>query len=348
MAPRSLCGNFLTNKRSLVAFTWTVTTVLTLVAVMLAVVLCAHVHAHYIRMEHYYSELLDYQQQQREYYKQQQQDEGDENQQAWHSSDDQQLEMQLQLGAVGSSSMAAVAAYTVFLALALSLYGSTTIVGFTSMRGVYIAPCFSPTGGHPTMKIGLFGGAIIFFANLLLVSAIVLGEVRVSWRRFPAKCCPIFCLGNNLAHPLLVFLHSSAVFVRSKIGRSMMETTMRIMITMGTTMETTIMGITMLTVSEKGWNHMRLRGSPRSWQSRACCLLQSTSSLQYYYSSTLGTPQISNSWKKNKEMSANITTPTFCPLSASSTVLQAFRRHKDSHLLDYEDLPPQFQEVQLN
>jgi hypothetical protein len=64
------------------------------------------------------------------------------------------------------------------LATALSLYGSTAIVGFTSLRGVYIAPCFS--SGNDQMRIGIFGGAIVIFANLLLVCAVILGEVRVS------------------------------------------------------------------------------------------------------------------------------------------------------------------------
>jgi len=174
MPPPSLCGNFLTNKRSLVAFTWSLTTVLTLLAVCLAIVFTAHVHGHYRRMERYYTDLLEYNQAQREYMKEQ----GYDSDEAGHSSDDKEMEAQLQLGTLGSHSMAAVAAYTTFWALALILYGSTTIVGFTSMRGVYIAPCFSQEGS-PTLKIGMFGGAIIFFANLLLVCAIVLGEVRV-------------------------------------------------------------------------------------------------------------------------------------------------------------------------
>jgi hypothetical protein len=46
---------------------------------------------------------------------------------------------------------------------------------------VYIAPCFS-SAGSPKLKLGIFGGAIIFFANLLLVCAVIFGEVRVSAR----------------------------------------------------------------------------------------------------------------------------------------------------------------------
>jgi hypothetical protein len=63
------------------------------------------------------------------------------------------------------------------LATGLSMYGSMAIVGFTSLRGVYIAPCFSI--GSNKLKVGIFGGMIVVFANLLLVCAVVLGEVKV-------------------------------------------------------------------------------------------------------------------------------------------------------------------------
>jgi hypothetical protein len=75
--------------------------------------------------------------------------------------------------------MTFVAVYTMALAVVLNLYGSTAIVGFTSLRGDYIAPCFSSE--HNSMKVGIFGGAIVIFANLLLLCAVVLGEFRVSF-----------------------------------------------------------------------------------------------------------------------------------------------------------------------
>ena len=65
------------------------------------------------------------------------------------------------------------------LATVLSFYGTTAIVGFTSLRGVYIAPCFS--SGSDQMRMGIFGGAVVIFANLLLVCAVILGEVKVSF-----------------------------------------------------------------------------------------------------------------------------------------------------------------------
>ena len=171
----SLCGTFLTNKRSLIAFTWTITTVLTLVAFVMALVMTIHTHTHYKRMEHYYQEQWEYHHQYN-----QNNDDGQSNDAGSQDSMDREYEQLIQLGKMKSSSMTFVALYTMALAVALSLYGSTAIVGFTSLHGVYIAPCFSsPTSSK--LKVGIFGGAIILFANLLLVCAVIFGEVRVRY-----------------------------------------------------------------------------------------------------------------------------------------------------------------------
>jgi hypothetical protein len=97
-----------------------------------------------------------------------------------HGSQDQNKESLLYslMATTSSRSMTFVAVYTMALAVVLNLYGSTAIVGFTSLRGDYIAPCFSSE--HSSMKVGIFGGAIVIFANLLLLCAVVLGEFRVS------------------------------------------------------------------------------------------------------------------------------------------------------------------------
>ena len=96
-----------------------------------------------------------------------------------NNSMDRQIEQLMQLSSVSSNSMTFVALYTMAMAVALSLFGSTAIVGFMSLRGDYIAPCFSSTGSSK-LRLGIFGGAIVVFANLLLVCAVVFGEVRVS------------------------------------------------------------------------------------------------------------------------------------------------------------------------
>jgi len=189
MMTPSLCGGFLSDKRALVAFTWTMATILTLFAFLLAVILTCQVHAHYIRMERSYeAQLNDY------YYQQQQGNSNCDDNNGGEGEDgedcnregsqdqnsmDRQIEQMMQLSEISSNSMTFVGLYTMAMAVALSLFGSTAIVGFTSLRGDYIAPCFSTTGSSK-LRLGIFGGAIVVFANLLLVCAVVFGEVRVS------------------------------------------------------------------------------------------------------------------------------------------------------------------------
>jgi hypothetical protein len=169
----ALCGTFLTDKKSLVAFTWTITTVLTLAAFIVTGVMMAHTQTHYKRLERYYE-------QQYEYNNNNNNDDNDgDNNSNDNDSSDRQYQEYLLLATMGSKSLTFAAIYTMILAIGLCLYGSTAIVGFTSLRGVYIAPCFS-SAGSPKLKLGVFGGAIIFFANLLLVCAVIFGEVRVS------------------------------------------------------------------------------------------------------------------------------------------------------------------------
>lgn len=187
MAP-SLCGSFLTDRRSLVAFTWTLTTVLTLAAFVVSAGVMIHLHTYYKRMERYYEE---------QYYEQQQQNQnnGDDGEEEQHNSgDEREMEQYLALASMQSGTMTFVAVYTMIVAVGLSLYGTTAIVGFTSLRGDYIGPCFS--SGSSNLKLGIFGGAIIFFANLLLVCAVIFGEVRVRQgvRRELAVCvCVCLC-----------------------------------------------------------------------------------------------------------------------------------------------------------
>lgn len=175
------------------AFTWTIATVATLLAFLLAVILTCQVHAHYMHMERYYES------QRQDYYYQQQNNNGcnnynnnegegggenggDEDCNSGSQDDnsmDRQIEQLMLLSSVSSNSMTFVALYTMAMAVALSLFGSTAIVGFMSLRGDYIAPCFSSSGSSK-LRLGIFGGAIVVFANLLLVCAVVFGEVRVS------------------------------------------------------------------------------------------------------------------------------------------------------------------------
>eukprot|EP00543_Licmophora_paradoxa_P015353 CAMPEP_0202463694 /NCGR_PEP_ID=MMETSP1360-20130828/59172_1 /ASSEMBLY_ACC=CAM_ASM_000848 /TAXON_ID=515479 /ORGANISM="Licmophora paradoxa, Strain CCMP2313" /LENGTH=213 /DNA_ID=CAMNT_0049086697 /DNA_START=1 /DNA_END=642 /DNA_ORIENTATION=+ len=101
-------------------------------------------------------------------------DDGEEDKEG--GSSDRAQELIPLLASTSSGAMMFVSLYTMVLATGLAFYGSTAIVGFTSLRGVYIAPCFPK---QSTLKIGLFGGAVIVFANLLMLCAVIFGEIRV-------------------------------------------------------------------------------------------------------------------------------------------------------------------------
>jgi hypothetical protein len=157
----------------MVAFTWTITTLLTLLAFFTAVVLMIQIHSHYNRMERYYQTDDFYQKYMDDNYDDEEHHSGDQQNNA-----DKVQQAKMLLASMSAPSITFVTVYTTFLAIGLSLYGSTAIVGFMSLRGVYIAPCFSSDTNK--MSVGIFGGAIVLFANLLLVCAVILGEVRVS------------------------------------------------------------------------------------------------------------------------------------------------------------------------
>lgn len=143
-------------------------------AFCLAIVMTIQINMQYQHLASMYAMDDDYQ------YNNNNNAEGEEEEEH-HSQDNENNKESLLyslMATTSSRSMTFVAVYTMALAVALNLYGSTAIVGFTSLRGDYIAPCFSSE--HSSMKVGIFGGAIVIFANLLLLCAVVLGEFRVS------------------------------------------------------------------------------------------------------------------------------------------------------------------------
>jgi hypothetical protein len=162
----------------MVAFTWTITTVLTFFAFLTAVILVIQIHTHYHRMERYYESDDWYQSQYAQYQNDDNENENSQDANQAQENIEKTAESLMLLASLSARSITFVPVYTMILAVGLSWYGSTAIVGFTSLRGVYIAPCFS--SGPNTMAVGIFGGAIVIFANLLLVCAVILGEVRVS------------------------------------------------------------------------------------------------------------------------------------------------------------------------
>jgi hypothetical protein len=191
MTAPSLCGNFVTDKRSLIAFTWTLTCVLTFTAFITCGAYLIHIHTTYIRLEHsyyeqWYSNYQSYQQQQQQQNQNDNEDgNNDNNNQQQHSADrewEENNEFSFTLNDMRSGSMTLISMYIFMITTAMTCYGSTAIVGFTSLRGIYIAPCFSSHDPATlSLKLGIFGGAIVLFANLLLICAVILGEVRVRY-----------------------------------------------------------------------------------------------------------------------------------------------------------------------
>ena len=180
MAP-SLCGSVVSSKRSLLAQGWTLTSLLSLAAFVTAAMYAVHVRTHYRHVAQTYTTNND----DYSYYNNyncegggggegcQSHDSRDSNDEAYYYNS---------LASVSSGSMTFAGIYTATVAVGLSLYGSLAIVGFSSVRGQYIAPCLGVGGTAVQSRIhlGIFMGALILFSCLCLVCAVVFGEFRVS------------------------------------------------------------------------------------------------------------------------------------------------------------------------
>mmetsp|Transcript_12308 Transcript_12308/g.18054 ORF Transcript_12308/g.18054 Transcript_12308/m.18054 type:complete len:255 (-) Transcript_12308:104-868(-) len=171
MATPSICGNFISSKKSLLAFTWSITTLLTFIAFLMAIAMVIQIDSHYRYLERTNVSDDD------SYYSNNNRNVQEEDEEQ-HSGDEEEREQNWYhlLAGTSSGAMTFVALYTMVLAIVLSVYGSTAIVGFTNIQGVYIAPCFPHRN---KLKIGIFGGAVVVFANLLLLNAVIFGEFRV-------------------------------------------------------------------------------------------------------------------------------------------------------------------------
>lgn len=172
MVSPSICGEFLNNRKAMVAFSWAITTALNIFAIVCACMLLIQIESRYRRLEKYYDSndwINQY------IYSQGQGDDVDENRLYEEAQESQQ--QQILLATTSTQSIAWVAFYILLLLLGMVMYGSTAIIGFTSLNGKYIAPCFST--GSEKLRLGIFGGAVVVFSNLLLLCAVILGEVRV-------------------------------------------------------------------------------------------------------------------------------------------------------------------------
>jgi hypothetical protein len=167
MTTPSICGSFIGSKRALLAFTWTLTTILTLVAFLASIAFLVQINSHYRYLQRTHGDSSN-----NRFLK-----EDEHSQDEKRNSKDEEINWYPILARTSSGAITFVGVYFMFLSIAFQIYGSTAIVGFTSLKGAYIAPCFP---NRNRLKIGIFGGAVVIFANLLLLVAVILGEFRVS------------------------------------------------------------------------------------------------------------------------------------------------------------------------
>eukprot|EP00804_Cyclotella_cryptica_P008553 CCRYP_007546-RA/>CCRYP_007546-RA protein AED:0.06 eAED:0.06 QI:296/1/1/1/0.5/0.33/3/236/359 len=225
MAP-SLCGPLINSKRSFLALVWTLTTLLSVFSFGVSVYLATRINQQYNSMatggyaEWFSNEYMqEYNNdwgncrhleggggQQREGEEGQHdredgernKDEEEHDREGCHSELD--AEFFEALASANSRSLEFAGVYTTVLGIALSLYGSTVVVGFMSLKGEYIPPCFSfrsmsledevsveaedaTTGPRKLWgeKIhrGIFLGCLVIFSNLCLLCAVIFGELKV-------------------------------------------------------------------------------------------------------------------------------------------------------------------------
>lgn len=217
MAQTALCGSLVTSRRSFLALAWTLTTLLSFFSFGVSVFLG-------MKITHHYNSILtdDYAEWYREEYgieynhngcrhlnsnDQQgggQQGDNGNNREGCHSHDQGSLDEEFfeSLAKTNSRGLVFAGVYTTVLGIALSLYGSTVVVGFMSLKGEYIPPCFSfrnmsvideedrdandedsTTGPKKlwgeTIHRGIFLGSLVIFSNLMLLCAVIFGELQV-------------------------------------------------------------------------------------------------------------------------------------------------------------------------
>ncbi|KAL7553837.1 hypothetical protein ACHAWF_017975, partial [Thalassiosira exigua] len=227
VAPAPLCGSLITSRRSFLALAWTLTTLLSFFSFGVSVFLGTKITNQYNSMlTDEYAEW--YRDEYGEGYNQNwncrgrrglnenengnsqsgdqnndREEEGERDREGCRSNDMAALDEEFfeSLATTNSRGLVFAGVYTTLLGIALSLYGSTVVVGFMSLKGEYIPPCFSfrsmsimeeddtmndedSTTGPKKLwgeKIhrGIFLGCVVIFSNLMLLCAVIFGELQV-------------------------------------------------------------------------------------------------------------------------------------------------------------------------
>lgn len=215
MAPTPLCGSLISSRRSFLALAWTLTTLLSVFSFGVSVFLSIKITNQYNSMSsgdyaEWYNDnennswdrargrLLN----EDNNMNGDQQHEGEDRDR--HSNDRDELDAAFfaSLATTNSRGLVFAGLYTTILGMALSLYGSTVVVGFMSLKGEYLPPCFnfrdmsltstdgdsvrdddSQTGPRrlwgEKIHRGIFLGLVVIFSNLMLLCAVIFGELQV-------------------------------------------------------------------------------------------------------------------------------------------------------------------------
>lgn len=238
MAPKvnALCGSLITSRRSFLALAWTLTTLLSFFAFGVSIFLGIKITNQYNSMQT--DDYADWYKDEygNRYLNEDNNDnnnaEGNEGQEEQNhgSNDGDSLDEDFfeSLATTNSRGLVFAGIYTAALGIALSLYGSTVVVGFMSAKGEYIPPCFSfrsmtmnddedgisdedsITGPRKLWKEkihrGIFLGSLVIFANLMLLCAIIFGELQV--RNGDSFVCPFVFFYDLLFTRFVIYCYS--------------------------------------------------------------------------------------------------------------------------------------------
>jgi len=144
--PNSICGSIVSSRRGLLAFTWSLVTLLTMIAFIVALLFTISAK----NMDQYAAQEED-------------------------EEEDEDMDPEI---AVTSRAMAFAALWTAVLACLMSIFG-TVILGFQSPTGQYYTCCAGNVHRITPLGLGSFIGALLMFANLTLVCSVLFGEFEI-------------------------------------------------------------------------------------------------------------------------------------------------------------------------
>jgi hypothetical protein len=155
MAP-SLCGGTVSSRRGLLALLWSIVTLLTALAFIVALVFSFAAKTSYDDDSYNYNN----------------------NNGGAEAGAEQEESSSAPEMAVTSRAMAFAALWTAVLATLLSIFG-TVILGWQSPTGEYYTCCSGQVHRTTPLALGSFIGALLMFSNLTLVCSVLFGEFEV-------------------------------------------------------------------------------------------------------------------------------------------------------------------------